>query len=171
MRKRIIKVAFICLLIVLSSGSSHKFYVSITQIDINPLSHKLEISSRIFTDDLEYSIIAQSGIKLWLGSNNEHPKADSLLFDFLNSNLIITQDSSHLDFIFIGQEVDADVTCIYAESKEGVQINDPIEISNSLLFDQFPDQKNIVNLSFGKNTTSQIHTNDHISYMYQIKLK
>ena len=37
----------------LSSFSAHKFYVSVTQIDYVPSKKRVEITSRIFIDDLE----------------------------------------------------------------------------------------------------------------------
>jgi hypothetical protein len=39
------------------TGSGHKFYVSITQADVNPDSHRIEVSARIFSDDLAAALM------------------------------------------------------------------------------------------------------------------
>ena len=147
-------------------AATHKFYVSITQIDINARSHKMEISARIFSDDLEASVLAESGQKLRLGSGREHPKADSLLFDYLVACLNLNQDGKGLELNFIGQEVEADVTWIYLETSTGISLTKPVTIRNVILHERFPDQKNIVNLRFGKETDSRVHTRGHPEYSY-----
>ena len=148
------------------AGASHKFYVSITQVDINMNSHKLEISARIFTEDLEAALLAETGQKLRLGSDKEFPKTDSLLFEYLRTNLVFSQDGAHTALNFIGKEVEADVTWIYVESREAIAPEKPLTIRNEFLYDNFPDQKNLVNLKFGKQTSSQIHTKGHPEFTY-----
>lgn len=150
------------------SSASHKFYVSITQVDVNNESFKLEISSRIFTDDLEATIQVETGQKLWLGTDKEHLKADSILFAYIGSSIEFSQDDSEVEVKYIGKEVEADVTWIYLESKKGISVNRAIDISNKILYAKFPDQKNIVNLHFGKKTKSQIHTKDRFVYSYSL---
>lgn len=171
MFKRYISTGLILLSWVVFSGAYHKFYVSITQIDINKDLHKLEISARIFTDDLEASVMGQSGQKLRLGSDKVHPKADSLLFDYLLTGFKIRQEGKEVDLVFIGKEVEADVTWIYLESREGISPGRPLVIRNGLLHELFPDQKNLVNVRLGKQTFSQIHSRDHAEYTYQLSGK
>jgi len=165
---RILCPVFILMSFTGFTGASHKFYVSITQIDIADNSHKLEISARIFTDDLEASVLGLTGQKLKLGSEMVHPTADSLLFNWLLSGLNIKQDEHQLGLGFIGKEVEADVTWIYVESKEGIVLSKPLKIRNSLLQELFPEQKNLVNVKLGKQTVSQIHSVAHPEYSYPI---
>jgi len=168
MLKRFLLAGFVILSFGVLSGAYHKFYVSITQVDINNDSHKLEISSRIFTDDLQATLLEKTGKKLGLGSEKVHPQADSILFNYLVSTLIFKQEGKDLELIYIGKEVEADVTWLYLESKEGILLNKPLEIRNGILHERFPEQKNLVNLRFGKQTSSQIHSRSHPEYSYQI---
>ena len=171
MFKRSFLVGCILISFLVLTGAAHKFYVSITQIDINSDNRKLEISARIFTDDLEASILGLTGQKLRLGSDKVHPKADSLLIDWLFSGMNIKQEGHPLELIFIGKEVEADVTWIYLESREGISLNDALIIRNGLLQELFPDQKNLVNVRLGKQTVSQIHTKGKAEFIYQISEK
>ena len=46
----------IILVVLLSSFAWHKFYVSVTQIDYVPNKKRIEITHRIFIDDLEKAL-------------------------------------------------------------------------------------------------------------------
>jgi hypothetical protein len=151
------------------TGAGHKFYVSITQIDVNVQSHHLEISARIFSDDLEASILAVTGEALRLGSGREHPKTDSLLFEYVLPRLAFAQKGKLLEYAMIGKEVEADVTWIYLESREGISTEEPLTIRNELLLDLFPDQKNLVNVKVNKQTVSRIHTKSRTEYSTDLK--
>jgi len=150
--------------LVVFTGAGHKFYVSITQIDVNSQSHKLEISARIFSDDLEASILAATGEALRLGSGKEHLKSDSLLFDYLLPRLTFMQNGKLLEYVMIGKEVEADVTWIYLESRNEISTGEPLTIRNALLLELFPDQKNLVNVKVNKHTISRIHTKSRTEF-------
>ena len=166
--KRILLAATLILALGALTGAYHKFYVSVTQVDINTDTHKLEISSRIFTDDLQTAILDKTGQKLGLGSAKELPRADSILFEYLRGNLIFSQEGKTLELSFVGKEIEADVTWVYLETKEPLLPGKPLEIRNSVIQEKFPDQKNLVNLKSGKKTLSQIHSREHPEYSYLI---
>ena len=77
MRNKALRFLFFGSLILIFTGFSHKFYVSLVQVQFNPENKALEITMKIFTDDLEYAI---SGSKLsyGLGTETEPPQADSV---------------------------------------------------------------------------------------------
>lgn len=167
MFKRYLFTGLIVLLCFALSSASHKFYVSITQVDMDSVSRRLEISARIFSDDLAASVLAVTGQNLLLGSVREHPDADSILFNYFLATVSFKQDGRNLDLKFVGKEIEADVTWLYIESVQGMQPEKPVVIRNALLQEHFPDQKNLVNLKFGKQTVSQIHSKGTPEYSYQ----
>jgi len=64
----------IFLLLILSSilmSASHKFYVSIYRIDFSSEKKRLEITSRIFVDDLNPAIEGKYGRKVMFGEPSE----------------------------------------------------------------------------------------------------
>jgi len=171
MNKRFLLFSLTILSWVALTGVNHKFYVSITQVDVNKDSHKLEVSARIFSDDLEATILGESGQKLALGTEKEHPKADSILFSYMVSTLEFKQQGKNQELILIGKEVEADVTWIYLETRESISLTQPLEIRNGILQERFPDQKNIVNFKIGSQVSSQIHTKGHQTFTYLIDSK
>jgi hypothetical protein len=74
------------ILIVLCSSISHKFYVSLTEIHFRPEKGKIEISMRIFPDDLDFAIKGITGINPQLSTELEHPDADMWLKVYLKKN-------------------------------------------------------------------------------------
>ena len=53
MKKKLLQFIMpLFLVVLLSSFAWHKFYVSVTQIDFVPNKKRVEITSRIFIDDL-----------------------------------------------------------------------------------------------------------------------
>jgi len=165
-RKLFYSILFLLIPVIFTAG--HKFYLSLTQIDINSKTHKLEIAARVFTHDLENTILAETGHKLLLGSVHEAQESDSMLTDYLHQTIRIIQGDKEIVLSFVGKEIETDVTWLYLESPAGIDLSEPLKIKNVILFERFPNQKNIVNVRFEKQISSQIHTRNHPEYEYKI---
>jgi hypothetical protein len=122
-------------LIVCSSFALHKFYVSVTQIDYVPNKKRIEITSRIFIDDLEKALTKKHQKKPNITSTNELPEAEEWT-----------------------KEVEGDVLIIYTKIAISKKIN-TFEFYNSLLTETFQDQQNIVHTNINSNKKSFLLTN------------
>ena len=72
------KAAFITVLI--SLVSVHEFHLSLTEINHNAENRSLEISIKLFTDDLTTALIqAGASKKIELGTEAEPPAANELV--------------------------------------------------------------------------------------------
>ena len=139
------------LIIILSSGFTlHEFYVSLCQVDHNPETKSLEITMRIFTDDLEYGITGSQDF-YGLGTSNEPPSSDSLIYSYILENFKVNLNGNCLKPDFIGKEVEVDVTWIYLEIEE-VEFLSRIEVTNYMLTELFRDQVNIINVKYNSET-------------------
>jgi len=139
------------LLIILSSGFTlHEFYVSLCQIDHNPETNALEITMRIFTDDLEYGITGSQDF-YGLGTSKEPVSSDSLIYSYILENFTVNLNGNCLKLDFIGKEVEIDVTWIYLE-KEDIEYIGRIEVTNYMLTELFRDQVNIINVKYNSET-------------------
>ena len=76
---RLFHISIVLALLILT-GFSHKFYVSISQVEVNHEAKSLEISMRMFAHDLEEAVFLSSKEKLLLGSKKENPKAKEIIF-------------------------------------------------------------------------------------------
>lgn len=167
MRIKALRFLFFGSLILILTGFSHKFYVSLVQVQFNPENKALEITMKIFTDDLEYAI---SGSKLTygLGTETEPPQADSVLFNYVKNNFKIKINGQYFSPVYIGKEVEMDVTWIYTEV-EGVELINSIEVSDRMLTELFEDQVNLINLKYLGQKKGILLSRNKTSGLIQLK--
>ena len=149
MRTKILLV-LIPIVLLLQGFHLHKFYVSLCQVDHNQETGSLEITMKIFTDDLEYGITGSLDY-YGLGSVEEPNEADSLIFSYIRKNFEIQVDGRVTELEYIGKEVELDVTWCYIEI-EGVKDPKEITISNRMLTEIYVEQVNIVNVTISGKT-------------------
>ena len=123
----------------------HDFHTSITNAELNPKSRSLEITMKLFTDDLELTVKNESDEDLKLTSEAPHPKADSLIFDYVLDHFAIKSDQTSKPPVFIGKEIENGITFIYLEITS-FSIEKEMVVRNTVFFDTFEDQTNIVNI-------------------------
>lgn len=136
---------------------AHKFYMSITDMYYNEEQGSLEIIIKLFTDDLEEVIEENTNYKLFLGTEKEIVKTDSLLkVYFLNQfQLLENEESMQLDFL--GKEAERDYTRLYIEVPN-FNPSAKHKIKHAMLTEYFENQKNQINYShFNQVTTLNLH--------------
>lgn len=145
----------------LSSFSAHKFYVSVTQIDYVPSKKRVEITSRIFIDDLEKGLNKRFNKKVNLTSTKELPEAEELIKSYLKEKIKISINKKPQNIEFLAREVEGDVLILYTKIAFSKKIN-TFEIYNSLLTEVYADQQNIVHTNINSNKKSILLTNTEL---------
>ncbi|MEM9987376.1 MAG: DUF6702 family protein [Bacteroidota bacterium] len=134
--------------------SLHPFYVSVTEINFNESSQSLEISIKIFTEDLEQALATRYGRILNLANEGEYADADAYLALYLEDQIKIKVDGKPVSFQFLGKDANMEATWCFAEIDSLEGIPDQIEVWNSLLTSEFEGQKNMVHCKVGTKTKS-----------------
>ncbi len=140
---------------VFSLSFCHKFYVSVCQIDFNSKTNSLEITLKIFTDDLENTLEAQGTGKLYLGSERESEDADRFIFNYIKTNFNLKLENRQVQLNYLGKEVELDVTWCFIEVLDVEKITN-ITVTNTILIEQFEDQTNIVHVKVENNQKSML---------------
>ena len=140
----------------------HPFHVSVTEISYNNSNKHLEISVRIFADDLENALEKYARTRFDLIDSLNDPSAQKILEMYLKKNFIVKQHGKLTELNFLGSEIDEDVIWSYLESSP-VKNPETIWVSNTLLLDLFDDQVNLVHLVIGQNTRSRKYNQDNYS--------
>ena len=148
----------IILLTLLSAFAWHKFYVSVSQIDYVPKKKRIEITNRIFIDDLEKALEKKYKKKVYLTSKRELPEAETLIKNYLKENIKISINKKPQNVEYLAREVEGDVLIFYSKIAISKKIN-TFEIFNSLLTDVYSEQQNIVHLNINSNKNSLLFTN------------
>ena len=146
MKKFLLVIFFGLLTIGVSSFSIHKFYVSLYQVDFAPEKKMLQITSRIFIDDLNNAIEKKYSKKIHLGSENE-TNTDLLLFKkYFNEKFTIKVNGQVKDVQFLSKEMEGDVLICYFRITEIRKI-ESLEIFNAVITDGNSEQQNIMHFS------------------------
>ena len=125
------------------SHSAHKFYVSTSSVTFLEDQSSIHITTKIFIDDMQDALRqTQHSIKLDPDSNPQ--LVDSLTLDYLKQHLLIKQNQKVLPLNFVGKEYDFDLATYHLEILTNSLIIDSLMITNTVLFDLFEDQKNII---------------------------
>jgi len=166
-RYGIIHIFAFFLILVSVNAAPHKFYVSISQIDVNSENSSLEITSRIFTHDLTAAVEKEHNTRLLLGTEREDPGAKEKIGKYLQDHFHLIQSGNELDYIFLGFEIENDIIWLYIEAAYIDELKE-LSVENSLIMELFEDQKNIVNLRFDGKTRSYICTKSEPSRTFTI---
>lgn len=128
-------------------GLAHAFHTSLTEMKYNAKEKSMEISIRMFTDDLELALTkANNGQKIFIGGKNDNSEA--ILSKYVQLYFaIVTPLKQKKAVNFIGKEIEGDATWVYIEMPD---FQDPKGhfIYNSLMQEMFDDQTNLVNLQY-----------------------
>jgi len=147
--KKISKIALLLLLPLFAFTVAHKYYVSVTTINYSQKDDALQITSRIFIDDLERTLEERYGLKAGLNTLGEDKSADNYIERYFRSKLFLKIDGREKPFNFLGKKYDTDMVVCYLEvPKVALAKAKSIEIRNELLMDVFEEQQNIVNFKW-----------------------
>ena len=141
----------------LSSFAIHKYYMSVTHIRYVPKQKAIQITMRLFIDDLQFELNNKSKNSIELATDREPEDIDSTYKAYLSDHFLITVNEQLKRLIYIGKEYDDDMIIIYLEV-----LNIPpviqIRVENTLLLRSFPEQENIVKLDINQQQKSHILT-------------
>lgn len=123
----------------MTSVDLHKFYVSVNQIDFVPKKKALEITSRIFIDDLDLALEKKYGKKQHLGSSKETSASVDFLKKYLKEKFTIKVNGQQKEIIFLGKEVEDNVLICYLTVKDVEKVTS-LEIKNKILMELYEQQ-------------------------------
>ena len=127
---------------------SHPLYITVTEINHNPREKILEISCKIFTNDLETVLEKLAKAKVDLSSVKDKASNDKLIDAYIEKHLRLKVDGKPVGLRFVGSEKESDGTWCY------FQVNDvpgvkKLDVVNDLLYDGFSQQINIMHVTVG----------------------
>ena len=135
--------------------TTHKYYLSLTQIEYNKNQKSLEVIINVFMDDIELAINKEYAIDLNLTTKDELKDADVYFHKYLTKNLTFTIDNDIVTHNYIGKEYEGDLVYFYLEIavKENPK---SLEVFNTILLTYFEQQQNIVKFKNDSKRQSKI---------------
>lgn len=154
------RILFLLLIFSLSSyKKSHKFYVSVTEIEYNEDVQSLQIISRVFTDDLEALLQKRYDPSIRLLSTGDEGDTAANLKKYLGQKFRVQINGNSFEVEYLGKEYEDDMTLLYLEVPNVPSVKS-VKIKNAILTDLFPEQKNLVHFELNGETKSLILTGD-----------
>ncbi len=139
-----------------SSTSVHPIHISVTKVDYKTKQQRLEISIKVFANDLEDGIEDLTNNPIHLNIEKESENADKKIADYLDYNFVIhTSRNEKLPLTFIGKEYKEDAIWCYLEG-EILPSSKSLSITNSILNPYFEDQQNFIHFYKDKMRTKSI---------------
>jgi hypothetical protein len=132
----------------------HPFYVAVTEINHNVAAKTLEISCKLFADDLEQALEKNYHTTLDISSAKEKATFDKLISDYVHQHLGIAVDGKPVPLNYIGYEKEKESAFCYFEVPN-VPAMKRVDLTNSLLHDFNSDQINIIHFIFHGKRQSQ----------------
>jgi hypothetical protein len=140
--------------------SFHPIHLSITEIDHNEKSKALQMSMRIFIDDLELAIRKKTNEEeLDLLEPGQGRKTDELVKAYLAEVVRMKVDKKQVKLNYLGSEIEGPAIICYVEI-ENIKKFTTIEMTNKIILEIHDDQSNLVNVNFKGKTKSLRLTND-----------
>ena len=149
------KSALLLILPLLAFTAAHKYYVSVTQIDYIQEQESVQITTRIFIDDFENVLRQRYDSSLVLNDNRDEEAIDDYIEKYLLSRIQIKINNSPATIKYLGKKYTDDIANCYLEITNVKNIK-TFEVKNEVLYDVFPDQKNIVRTHINSKNKSFI---------------
>ncbi len=127
--------------------SQHAYYVSVCEIYHNSNTKSLEISIKIFADDLELALRNNGNPDVIVVEEKPDPALKDMLQKYLNERFIISIDKKATRLQIIGYEFDDDVLLCYLEIKDVPKIG-LIEVHNNIIAEIYEEQINLTHFQY-----------------------
>lgn len=167
MNKR--KAGVLILLVVLSSFQLHKFYVGLFQIKYASQKKEVQITARIFADDLNEALQKEHKKQFHLATSKESESASDFIKKYLDDKIKIQINNAYKPFEFLSREMDGQTMICYLKIKDISKINS-FEVQNTLLMEVYEEQQNIIQMEINGKKQNLLLTADKFSGKFDFTL-
>ena len=137
---------------------AHPFHSSIISLKFNDNSRSIEVTMRVFANDLEKTINQINDLNIIIDNDDNKKDVDSLIFNYINKTIFLSINEKECDLSWIGKEFETDIVWLYLEILDVDKKIKKIISENRFLFSSFEDQLNIMNFNIhGKQKTVMAH--------------
>ncbi|MFL5742393.1 MAG: DUF6702 family protein [Flavisolibacter sp.] len=126
--------------------SIHPFYISVTEINHNAKDKTLEISCKMFAEDLEVQLEKNYRTTLDISSEKDKASFDKYIPDYLGQHFSLSVDGKPVKLVYVGFEKEKESAYCYFQVN-GVSSVKKIDLVNSLLYDFNDQQINIMHVT------------------------
>ncbi|MEY2703080.1 MAG: hypothetical protein RLY43_1718 [Bacteroidota bacterium] len=154
-----LKLLIIPIVLVLICGFSvHKFYVGVFQIDYFKEKKSVQITARLFIDDLEKALQKKHNKHFYITTKDEIPDANKHIEAYIKERFLIKINNKNQSLILLTKEQEDNIIICYLKIPFSEKIK-TLELTNTILTDIFSEQQNLVHLNNNGNKKTLLFTN------------
>ena len=158
-----VKCSFLGLFLILAfsfNALKHPFYITVVDIKNDAKQQSLNISVKLFTNDIEEALKKTTAKSIDLLNPKNKAEMEIELMNYIKKRLSISVNNKITNIDFIGYEKEEDAIWAYLEIKK-VALPKNIKVDTKLLFDFLPLQSNIVHADVnGVKKSSKVNNPD-----------
>ena len=137
----------------------HSFHVSVSDMKYKEEQKSIQVSTRIFLDDLELALRNFSGQQsLDILEKSEWESVQNMLGEYLLTKVTLKDEKGRVyELHYLGAEVEDDVMWCYLEVEKVKKIKS-ITVTNTILHEVWEDQENLVHFrAFGDVKSARLY--------------
>lgn len=121
----------------------HPFYLSVTEIRYNGPRQALEVSCRIFADDLENALKKYNHTTLDIIKPKDRPTVDSMVSRYIRQHLHIKADGKALSLHYLGYRIEDDAAWCFLEVP-ALKAVKQLDLQNDILYAEHETQSHMI---------------------------
>ncbi|GAA4065316.1 hypothetical protein GCM10022389_07570 [Flavobacterium cheonanense] len=142
----------------------HKFYVSIYQVNYAPKKKMIQITSRLFIDDVNDALEKKFKKRTYFALENETPEDEVFLKKYFAEKFIIKVNGVSKTLNYLSKDIDGNVVICYFSIKDLPKISS-VAIENSALMELNEEQQNIIQANINGEKQSLLLTSENFKGM------
>jgi len=133
--------------------TTHKFYTAIYQINFVPKKKMVQVTTRIFIDDLNDALENKFHKKTFLGSDTETAADVDFLKKYLSEKFTLKINGQQKPMIFLSKEVEDNILICYLKCVDVSKII-TLDVQNTIITEIHNQQQNIIQANFNNKKSS-----------------
>ena len=130
------------------SVKEHPFYVTVIEVNHNSKEKNLEISCKIFADDLENTLKKNYKIPLDISHPKDPKQLDKMVNEYCTRHLQLKVDGKPVTLQYVGFEKEAESAWCYFQVP-GISTVKKLDATTDLLYEMYDSQISILHASVG----------------------
>lgn len=153
-------VALLCTVL----AAMHPYYIGVTELKFDQKSKTMDLSCKLFIDDLQNAILKSSEQKTNLTHRTELNK--TLINNYLQSKIKVTVGKQPLSLKFMGWDIEEEgIWCFFEASYKGNFRS--VSVCNQALYGELETQTHFLHCTVGGNTQHWKITNPDNCHTFQ----
>ena len=158
-------------LVVLLTGSAwlHPVHVSVTNLDLDPVRGKVELSVKIFADDFQDLILHKYGVQLNLIEQEDPGDKIAAVNEYMQEALqLVFNGNETADLQFVDAKLNEEAIWLFYRYEHHGKIR-KVDIVNRVMLEKFNNQTNLMIVTFNEKQNGYRLDNKTTDLSFNIK--